>query len=137
MLGAGAEHRQQVRRHADRADALGLAVAGQVLVAADRERDLLEPAVARPDVEVLRGREPVLHDAEARRAVPEDDEAVGIRVGQRAQQERAGDAEDRGVRADAQRDREHGGEREPGRLPEGPERVAEVLRERLHGRGRF
>ena len=40
-----AEHRQQIRRDLDDADALGLAVTGQVFVGADRDRDLLEARV--------------------------------------------------------------------------------------------
>ena len=107
--GTDAEHRQQVRRHPDRADAFRLAAAGQVVVAADGERDVGEGAGA-ADVEVLRGREPVLGDAQARRSVPEDDEAIGIGVGQRAEEQRAGDAEDRGVGADAERQRQDGGD---------------------------
>ena len=42
--GLRAEHRQQVRRGADDANALRIAPAGQVVVAADRDRDLLEAA---------------------------------------------------------------------------------------------
>ena len=41
-----AQHRQQVRRHANRADARRIALAGQVLVAADGDGELVERAVA-------------------------------------------------------------------------------------------
>ena len=84
----------------DRADPLRRALAREVEVGADRDRELLEALVTRTDVEVLRGREPVLRDAEAGRAVPENHQALGVRVGQRPQQQGARDGEDGGVRAD-------------------------------------
>ena len=112
--GAGAEHRQQVGGRPDRADPLRCALAREVVVRADRDRELLEAAVARLHVEVLRGREPVLRDADAGRAVPQDHQAIGVRIGQRPQQQRARDAEDRRVRADPDRERQHDGAAKPG-----------------------
>jgi hypothetical protein len=63
--GTRPEHRQQVRGDAHRADAFRLALAGQVVVAADRDRDLVEPVMPGLDVEILGGREPVFGDAQA------------------------------------------------------------------------
>ena len=42
---------------------------------------LLEPVMAVADVEVLRRGEPVLGDAESRRSVPENDQAIGVAIG--------------------------------------------------------
>jgi hypothetical protein len=53
-LGLRAEHREQIRRSANHANPLRIAAPGQRVVAADGNRDLLEPAVAVLDVEVLR-----------------------------------------------------------------------------------
>ena len=53
-----------------------------------------------------------------RRLFPERDEATGIRIRQRTQQHRVDEAEDRGVRADAEREREHGDRREARALAE-------------------
>ena len=124
--GAHAEHRQEVRRDSDRADPFRFTVTGQIPVRANRNRDGLEPAVRADDVEILRRRKPVFGDADARRSVPEDDQSIGVTVRQRAQQERAGDAEDRGVGADADRDRQNRRHREPGRTHQGAERAAKI-----------
>src|SRR4029453_6952744 len=72
-----AQHWQQIRRHADGADPLGLSVAGQVRVRADGNSYVLKALLTVPDVEVLRGREPVLGDAETGRRIQEDDLTVG------------------------------------------------------------
>jgi len=54
---AGAQHGQQVRRHADGAHPLGFAIARQVRIRANGDRQLFETAMPRLDVEVLgRGR---------------------------------------------------------------------------------
>ena len=127
-----AEHRQQVRGHADRPDAFRFAVASQVEVRAKRDRDVLESRMTRLDVEVLGRREPVFRDVESRRSVPEDREPVGILIGQRSEQQRTGDAEDRAVGADADRDRQ---DRDSSQ-PRGPQKrangIAEVLEQRRH-----
>ena len=54
--------------------------------------------------------------------------------GQRPQQHLVEQAEDRGVRADAQRQRQDGDEGEQRLLAQGPERVADVMHGRLDGR---
>ena len=56
----------------------------------------------------------------------------GSGVGQRPEEQRARDAEDRGVGADAEGQREHGGERDAGRTGQEAQRVTRVLPER-HG----
>ena len=125
-----AEHCQQVRGDADRPYPLRLAVAGEVRVGADRDRHRLEAADRVLDVEVLRRREPVFGDAEPGRRVPEDELTVRVLVRQRPQQEGAGDAEDRGVGADADCQRQHGDDEETGACGQRPDRVADVLQRR-------
>ena len=128
---ACAEHRQQVRGHADRADPFGLSAARQVVVAPDRDGDLFESSMARLDVEVLRRREPVLRDAQPGRTVPEDDQPLGVLVGKRAQQQRARHAEDGRVRPDAERNRQHRRGREAGAGRKRTNRVAGVVQHRV------
>ena len=132
VRGARAQHRQQVHGRADRAHPLGRAVPGQVVVRSDGDRELLEALVTRLDVEVLRGREPVFRDAQARRAVPEDHEPLRVRVRQRPQQQRARDAEDGGIRADPDRERQHDRHREAGAPDEPAQGVREVVDEAAH-----
>ena len=85
-----------------------------------------------PDVEVLRGGKPVLGDAETGRRVPEDDLPIGVLVRQRPQQQRVRDAEDRGVGADANRERQDRDDGKSGGGEQRANRVAKVLRERAH-----
>ena len=64
-----------------------------------------------------------------RAALADHDEPIGIRVRQRAQQHGVEDAEDRGVRADAERQRHERDRREAGRAPQQPRGVAHVARQ--------
>ena len=68
-------------------------------------------------------------------AVPDEDQPVGVRIRQRPEQRLVEQAEDRGVGADAQRERQDGDEREDRLLAERPEGEAEVLHGRLDGTG--
>ena len=98
-----AKHRQEVRRHTKRTHSLRFAAPGERRVGADRDRDIAERVLSLADIEVLRGGEPVFGNAEAWGSIPEDGEAPGLQVGQRAEQESGADGEQRGVRADAER----------------------------------
>ena len=80
------------------------------------QRQVAEHLLARCHLEVAR-----MGEADARellrlvrRAQP--DEAIGLAIGERAQEHRVDDAEERHVGADAERQAEHGHQREPGRL---------------------
>ena len=130
--GAIAEHRQKIRRDANRADAFGVAVASEIVVGAEGDGGIFEAGVAVLDVEILRGGKPILGDAEAGRAIPEDDEPAGVFIGKRAQQKRAGDAEDGSVGADADGERQDCGDGEAGIFGEGAECVAEVANQGVH-----
>jgi hypothetical protein len=108
--GAIAEQREKIRGDANCADAFGIAVAGEIVVGAESDGGVFEAGVAILDVEILRGGKPILSDAEAGGAVPEDDELAGVFVGKRAKQKRAGDAEDGSVGADADGERQDCGD---------------------------
>ena len=58
--------------------------------------------------------------------MPDPHELVGVRIRQRLDQHRVDDAEDRRRRADAEREREHGGEREGGPPRQAAQRVAQI-----------
>ena len=130
--GAIAEQRKKIRGDANCADAFGVAVAGEIVVGAEGNGDIFEAGVAVLDVEILRGGKPILRDAEAGGAIPEDDELGGVFVGKRAQQKRAGDAEDGSVCADADGERQDGGDGEAGIFGECAECVAEVANQGVH-----
>ncbi len=63
----------------------------------------------------------------------EEDQAIGLGVRERAQQDRVDHAEDRGVGADPQCERRDRDEREAGRLPQRADREADVAPELFHG----
>ena len=63
----------------------------------------------------------------ARRAAGGPDEAAGVAVRERVQEDRVDDGEDRGVRADAERESQHRGDGEAGVGAELTDSVAEVL----------
>ncbi len=125
------QHRQQVGRGTDDADPLGVAAAGERVVTADRDRDLVETGVAVLDVEVLCGGKPVLGDVESGGTLPEDHQPIGVLVRQRAKQQRARDAEERGVGADTDGQRQNRGEREARMRHEPANRVPEIVEHRL------
>ena len=61
-----------------------------------------------------------------------DVEAIGILVRKGSQNDVIDDAEDRRVRADADRQRQHCRDREPWRAPQASKRVAEIVEEGVH-----
>ena len=97
---------------------------GKARLAAAEDRRRIA-AVGRHRVEARRSVAPVdevrmryARGAAARVALAERDDAGGLAVRQRPQQHAVDDAEDRGVGADAERQRDHGDEREGGTLEE-------------------
>lgn len=103
--GMHAEHRKKIRRDADGADSFGVTLSSQVIVPADCDREVVEAVVARLDIEILGGRKPVLRNTEAWGTIPEDDQAVGIGVGKRAEQQGVCNAEYGGIRSDTDGER--------------------------------
>jgi hypothetical protein len=67
------------------------------------------------------------------RGVQERHDPARFRVGQRPQKDAVDHREDCRVRADAERQRQDGGECERGALPDRPPRVPQVVKERLQG----
>ena len=79
---------------------------------------------------VPNGRAPCAHEGPGRR-VRDQHETAGVLDGQRAQHEAVDQGEDRGVRADAEGERQDGNGRHDGRGAEGPNREAQVSPETL------
>ena len=111
-------------RHRDRQSALSAASATEALLRA-------------PQVLELRHRcgQPLL--TAIGRLAPEPDQRVGVRVGQRAHEQAVDQREDRRVRTNAERQREHGHRREAGILEQHPAGVARVLSEGVHDADRL
>ena len=100
--------------------------------AALRNRHLLERSVFGADVDELPRRRPVLRDVDAWRSQPQHREPVRVGIRQRLEQQRVDDAEDGGVGADADGERDDDHQRQRGRAPQRPDGVAEVLQEGSH-----
>ena len=100
------------------------------------QADVLKDAALVAIREVLRRRHAELVDVEAGRNLLDADELVGVRVGQRLDQHAIDDAEDRGVGADAERQREHDGQREPWAPAHAAQRQAQIAA-RAHRAGRW
>ena len=139
---AGAEGASSQRAHAEHVeevgrDDAGLHPAGLPLPEENEGHGVvlderLHGPAPLPVVGQLQGRElRVDHPAEGRR-LAEIDEALPVLVGQRPQQHAADHAEDRGVGADAEREGQHGDEREAGALAERAEGEAEVVQQTGH-----
>ncbi len=93
-----------------------------------------EHRVLRAPIEVIRPAHPLLLDAPLGTALPQRDQPVRLGIRQRPEQHAIDDAEDRRVRPDAQREREHGDGGEAGVLQQLAEGEFEVLhfREESH-----
>ena len=85
-------------------------------------------------IDEFRRRHPVLviRNADAGEPHPELHQFFGLLVGQRLQDHRVHHAEDGGVGADTERQREHGDDGESGAAGENPDGIAAVLQERFH-----
>ena len=123
-----AHHAEEIRRHAPDADLLRCPIgARHDLPAGVDRRHVLERvlrAVAQIGI-VFRGDRHAQVIACSEIGV-QDDELLGILVGQRTQQHGVGHAEDRRARANAQPDGERGGQREDRAPPEGARRERQV-----------
>jgi hypothetical protein len=82
-------------------------------------------------------REDGVVDVDARRALTDVDQPVLIAVDERLEQHSAYDAEDRGVGADAERQRQHDRDRQPLDSPERAERHPKIGHEISHGERSF
>ena len=118
-----AEHGEDVGGRAGADDLLRIALA----VAADRRPERVEADQAVElrqlglQIEEVARRDREVHDVAVAHVVPHRPEPRRIVVGQRPQQHGVDDAENRGGGADAQRDREHGGDGECRLAPQAAE----------------
>ena len=116
------------------AHALRLAVRHQRQRCGEPREHAAENSVLIAKIAIHRiGERPIVERAspECPRAV-EQDETLGVLHGQKPQQHLVGQREDRGVRANPEREREDDDDRERGRFGERSKRIAEILRE-MHG----
>ena len=137
---AYAEDGEEVGRDVRRRDRFRLSRTGQRHAVGGQDRHLLEDVVLRLPVEVVRRRDAEgLHAGEdvLRRNVRHDDEAVRVGIREGLQEDGVDDAEDRRVRADAEREDADRHGRKARVLPQHAERVSDVLRERSHRCLRF
>jgi hypothetical protein len=123
--GPRAEHREGARGDEADVDARRLAVAREVLRVEGPVRDPREARAALGVRAHLGGVDPGL--VEAAPAVPDHHATRRVLVRQRREHDRVGQAEDRGARRDAERERADGEDGEAGRAPEQAQRVAQLV----------
>src|SRR5205823_11639553 len=129
-LGVHVEHIEQVRRDRGGLDFARVAGARQVVTLRPDGRDAGEVLRQRAQVVEVRERHAKPHAAES--GGHDLDEPIRSGVWQRLEQYGVDRAEDGRVGADAEREREHGHEREAGALGEHADGVAEVVRSEEH-----
>ena len=124
--GAEAHHVEVVAADDAGANDARLAEADQGEVERGEVAERRQALDARPQVVEFGDGEHRVLQLHAHRALADVDEAVLVLVDQRPQQHAADDAEHGGVGADAEREGDDDGEREPFDPGQGPERVAEI-----------
>ena len=134
--GTDAEHVEEIRTHLDRRHLHRLAASGELRVDRVVGRERIERGDARAQPLVRHGR-PGPERLDARLGLlrrRDHDEALGIGIRQRTPEHAVGDGEDRGVEADAERERGEGGQGERRLAPHQSQRVTHVLRGRFDRR---
>ena len=126
--------REERRRHHERAHLLRLTAVRQIRAAAGEERRILDGRRLCLAIDVVGDGNAGLWQPHQRIHVPDEDQPFGVRIRERAQQHLVEQAENGGVCADAQRQRQDGDEGEQRLLAQGPERVADVMHGRLDGK---
>ena len=121
-----AQCRQQRRRGLEANELFRIAAAGQRERVAYRQREIAEHLLLLLHGEVAR-----IGEADARQVLrlvrrAQSDEPVRFAIRQRTQKDRVDDAEERDVRADAEREAEDGDQREAGRLEQLTDRVTDL-----------
>ena len=122
-----AEHREEIRRDQTAGRAMRLAAPEHVERPVAEFDELIDRLRLRSIVGDLRKRERRILDAGGDLRLPQVHDAVGFGIRQRAQEHAVDDAEDRGVRADAEAERQHERDGEPGDTGQIPERDADVV----------
>ena len=129
--GLDAEKREEILRYLDAGEALGLALAGELIVADAEEREvggeIGEGSILRAEIEEVSNLRGLIGKAAAF-MVTDPRDAIGIEEGKRAKEQRVHDAEDGGCGADAEAGDQGGEEGEPGVAAQGSKGIAEVLK---------
>ncbi len=133
-----AKDREQRRRCHDGRESLGPFGRAERRARSTVDGDVREHGHLRLAIEIVRHARRAPLGARVRIAVVERDQPLGIRHGERFEHYGPHDAEDRGVGADADGQRQHGGQREAAILDEQPRAEAQVLEHRAkHVSGPF
>ena len=130
LRGRRAEESQVARGDEHAEDAIRRVAAGEIHALPAKDTHVVEGAILRPPVDVVR-----VHDAVAALCAldaPDGDHAVAVRIGQRTKQDGVHHREDRRVRADAERQRERGDDRECRPAHESPGGELEILNDDIH-----
>ena len=131
ILRMRAEHLEEVRRHQSAGGAMRLAAAEHVEGPVAELNELIDRLRLAAIIGDLREREARVLDAGGGLHLPQVHDAIGVRIRQRPQQHAVDDAEDRGVRADAEPQRQDESDRKPGQLRQVADSNAKVVE---HGR---
>src|SRR5262249_43863704 len=126
-----AEHRKQVRGYERALNPLRPVAAGEVKVLVLKSRKLHEHLSLIPPGQKVHYPRAKLA-AGLRLAFPDHHQSFRVRIGKRLEQHRVDYTEDRRVRADAERERQHGDEGEAGALHQRSHAVAQVLNQRFN-----
>ncbi len=121
------EHGHQLRRDDRGVDAARLILRAEIHRAGAVPTDLLKGLVARGEFDELRRGDPELIEPETRELARDENQPLRLRVRQRLQHDSVDHAEDRGVRAYAERQREHRDRSVTRALPQTAERVEKIL----------
>ncbi len=127
-----AEHVEEIMGHDADVHAIRFAALEQIEVHLVILDERVEGVRLRAVVVQLLNRDADRRAAGERRRFAHEHEAIAVRIRQRLQQNAVDEAEDRSVRADAERQREHGEQREPAILQQGPCAETKVAKQLVH-----
>src|SRR4029077_8678917 len=110
----------------------GLAVSRKTVKPGAPGGDLLEYMALRAPIEKFRRRSDAAGHIAVRVGIPDQRDATGIGKGERAQQDRVDDTENRSVCADADGERQNGYDREAPRPHQHPPAVSQIMPDGFH-----
>jgi hypothetical protein len=132
-LGRDAERGEVARARDERVDDFRARLVVEIRLFPLEDGHVLEQLRLVLEVDEQIGRERELVQVQAIRVAPDVREAAGIPVGKRLEQDAIDDAEDRGHRADAERERQGRDGHESRFLAEAAKRQSDVTQKRAHG----
>ena len=130
------ERAEERWRDRERPELLRLAASDETDRTSGEQRRVLDRGGLRAAIDVVGNRHAGLREPHQRIRVPDEHQPIGVGVRQRLEQGLVNEAEDGGVRANPERQRQDGDDGEDGLLPERPKRVADVLHGCLDGAAR-